>query len=148
MAYLDPMGLSSPAAQGMDDDQSTLRGNRHLRVVGVPILLSLSIFGCGGGDNPVGVTVVMPGSVAFISERDGNDEIYVIDTDGSNQVNLTNNAAHDFGPVWSPDGSKIAFWSERDGNIEIYVMDTDGSNQVNLTNNAAHDLNPVWSLVR
>ncbi len=102
MAYLDPMGFSSPAAQGMDDEQSTLRGNRHLRVVGVPILLSLSIFGCGGGDNPVDMTVVTPGPVAFVSDRDGNFEIYVMDADGSNQVRLTIHPAQDVDPVWSP----------------------------------------------
>ena len=114
----------------------------------VPILLSLSIFGCGGGDNPVDLTVVTPGPVAFVSERDGNDEIYVMDADGSNPVRLTNNAALDLSPVWSPDGSKVAFVSDRNGNPEIYVMDADGSNPVRLTNDAAQDVNPVWSRVR
>ena len=65
------------------------------------ILLSLSIFGCGGGDNPVDVTVVTLERVAFESGRDGNFEIYVMDADGSNQVNLTNNAANTFFPAWS-----------------------------------------------
>ena len=112
------------------------------------ILLSLSIFGCGGGDNPVEVTVVTLERIAFRVEGDGNIEIYVMYADGSNQVNLTNNTAFDSEPAWSPDGSKIAFVSvvsERDGNIEIYVMDADGSNQVNLTNNVASDDNIAWS---
>ena len=48
--------------------------------------------------------------------------------DGSNQTRLTNNAASDFEPAWSPDGSKIAFNSTRDVNNEIYVMDANGAN--------------------
>ena len=59
--------------------------------------------------------------------------------------NLTNNAAADYYPSWSPDGTKIAFGTNRDGNGEIYVMNADGSNLTNLTNNAADDSNPSWS---
>ena len=71
--------------------------------------------------------------IAFRSYRDGNSEIYVMDTDGGNQRNLTNNpGSGDMSPAWSPDGQRIAFNSDRDGNEEIYVMDADGSNQRNL----------------
>jgi len=63
-----------------------------------------------------------------------------MDADGSNQLRLTNNSAKDFGPTWSPDGSKIAFESDRDGNLEIYIMNADGSNQARLTNNPADDI--------
>jgi len=40
--------------------------------------------------------------IAFLSNRDGNVEIYIMDADGSNQVNLTNDSADDWGLVWSP----------------------------------------------
>jgi Tol biopolymer transport system component len=76
---------------------------------------------------------------------DRGGEIYIMDTDGSDPVNLTNNAAGDWYPAWSPDGTRIAFLSSRDGPVEIYVMDADGSNQVNLTNNPAWDAEPAWS---
>jgi Tol biopolymer transport system component len=84
--------------------------------------------------------------IAFTSRRDGNDEIYVMGTNGSNQTNLTNApASADIEPAWSPDGKRIAFASDRDGNTEIYVMDADGGNQTRLTNNTSSDDNPVWS---
>ncbi len=85
------------------------------------------------------------GQIAFVSERDGNREIYVMNVDGSGVTRLTNNPAKDWDPAWSPDGSRIAFHSERDGNPEIYVMNADGSGQRNLSNNAANDYHPTWS---
>ena len=77
--------------------------------------------------------------------RHGNAEIYVMNPDGSNETNLTNNTDHDEYSAWSPDGTEIAFRSDRDGNREIYVMNSDGSNVRRLTNNAARDQDPSWS---
>jgi Tol biopolymer transport system component len=85
------------------------------------------------------------GKIAFVSNRDGNNEIYVMDADGSNQTRLTNNPADDSSPAWSPDGARIVFTSNRDGNLEIYAMNADGSNQTRLTNNSADDVSPDWS---
>ncbi|MDE2822920.1 MAG: hypothetical protein OXK79_05385 [Chloroflexota bacterium] len=83
--------------------------------------------------------------IAFASNRDGNWEIYVMNSDGSNPHNVTNNPGTDSHPSWSPDGSKIAFQSERDGNWEIYVMNSDGSEQVRLTDDRGVDQSPTWS---
>ena len=98
--------------------------------------------------------------IAFTSNRAElrRNEIWVMNADGSNPVRLTVNVklsedgfgpvyGIDFGPVWSPDGTKIAFWSTRDGlaNPEIYVMNADGSNPVRLTINPAEDRDPFWS---
>jgi Tol biopolymer transport system component len=85
------------------------------------------------------------GEILFVSDRDGNNEIYLMNTDGSNQHNLTQNPANDYFPMWSPDGSKIVFASNRDSSNEIYVMDNDGGNLVNLTNHPANDSYPSWS---
>src|SRR4026208_846628 len=82
------------------------------------------------------------GKIAFVSDRDGNQEIYSMNADGSGQVNLTKNPASDFDPSWSPDGTKIAFTSDRDNGWEIYVMNSDGSGVTRITNNPALDWTP------
>ena len=83
--------------------------------------------------------------IAFVSSRDGTDEIYVMDADGRNPVNLTNRPGWDSAADWSPDGEKIVFFSHRGGQSDIYVMDADGANVVNLTNHPAEDRVPAWS---
>ena len=82
--------------------------------------------------------------IAFVSDRDGNLEIYVMNSVGAFPTRITNNAAGDFDPVFSPDGSKIAFTSNRDGNDSIYVMNVDGTNVVRLTNSST-DVQPTFS---
>lgn len=62
----------------------------------------------------------------------GPREIWVMNADGSNRVNLTNHDGDDEGPRWSPDGSKIAFESDRNGEWEIFVMNNDGSDSRRL----------------
>ena len=81
----------------------------------------------------------------FVSDRDGNTEIYAMNPDGSAPTRLTDNDADSWNPVWSPDGQRIAFMSNRDGNVEIYAMNADGSDATRLTNNPAADYAPAWS---
>jgi len=89
---------------------------------------------------------VVPPALAFTTNRDGNDEIYVVDAAGTDVLDLTNNPANEDWPSWSPDGSKIAFHSDRDGNFDVYVMNADGTGPVNLTLNPAwDDVDPLWS---
>ncbi len=69
--------------------------------------------------------------LAFVSQRDGNYEIYTVSPDGTGLVNLTQSPAYDFDPVWSPSGHFIAFTtSEGDG--KLYVMHNDGTGRVEL----------------
>lgn len=91
------------------------------------------------------VPVSAAGRIAFQSNRDGDFEIYIMDDDGGNQQQLTDNTADDQYPVAAADGDRIAFQSERDGNSEIYVMNVDGGGQRRLTNDGANDRLPTWS---
>ena len=84
-------------------------------------------------------------AIAFTSTRDGNCEIYIMGSDGKNQIKLTDNPGNDWHPAWSPDGQWIAFHSNHSGNFEIYVMNADGQNQQNLTNRPTDELLPSWS---
>src|SRR5215203_2362518 len=77
------------------------------------------------------------GLIAFSNDLDGDDEIFKMNPDGSNQKQLTHNSTFDWDPVWSPDGTKVAFSSTRSGGYaEIYTMNSaDGSELQKLTNN-------------
>lgn len=81
------------------------------------------------------------GQIAFVSMRDGNEEIYLMNADGSNPINLTNNLSRDLFPIWSSDGSKIIFLTDRDGDWDYFVMGADGSNPTNVTRDRLHS----WS---
>ena len=74
-----------------------------------------------------------------------NSDIFVMEADGANPINLTNHDALDQAPAWSPDGNRITFSSLRDGNWEIYVMNAEGANLTNLSNHPARDGRPDWS---
>jgi Tol biopolymer transport system component/uncharacterized membrane protein len=82
--------------------------------------------------------------VAFTTNRDGQNEIYLMKADGTNLVNLTNNPADDQYPAWSIDGQSIAFSTNRDGNYEVYVLNVNTLEAHNLTNNPANDTQPNW----
>jgi TolB protein len=83
--------------------------------------------------------------IAFMSARDGNPEIYVINVDGSNLRRLTNHPAGDGTPTWSPNGNQIAFVSDRTGTPQIYLMGADGSGVRRLTTNESWADRPTWS---
>jgi hypothetical protein len=92
--------------------------------------------------------------LAFQSDRHDNWDIFTMRADcdaaatevgdGCDLVQLTDDAADDLLPAWSPDGRSIAFVSTRDGNPEIYVMDSDGGNPRRLTFSPSGDWRPAW----
>ena len=93
-----------------------------------------------GGSAPV-----LPSRLAFLSDRDGDSEIYLINADGTGLVQLTHNSVGDLAAVWSPDSSRLVFGSDRDGDWEVFLMNADGTGIVQLTHNSGQDSSPAWS---
>ena len=85
------------------------------------------------------------GRIAFVADPYGEQEIYVIEADGTNRLRLTNNLFADSEPAWSPDGEHIAFVSEQNDNRDIYIMDANGTNVTQLTDHPYDDYSPTWS---
>ena len=90
--------------------------------------------------------------LAFMSDRDGNFDIYVMNADGTGQTRLTDNPLDDGSPVWAPDGTRIAF-DRRECNASrcvsnILTMDADGTNEAQVTSNSleagAFESRPDW----
>jgi Tol biopolymer transport system component len=108
-------------------------------------IILLALIGCGGGGGDPSPTPtpiptqspnptpppILNGRIVFQSNRDGNDEIYVMDNNGSNQTRLTNNTTSDNFPFVSFDGKKITFTNNSNSNI--YMMDINGDNQTKVT---------------
>ncbi len=119
----------------------------------LPLEFDDSIY--SGGKRLVGVGDVFVGEqprILFVSRRDGDDnEIYVMNADGTGVVRLTDNTVHDNPVAWSPDGTRILFERDRDGgeyerdDLEIHVMNADGTGVVRLTNNSVFDYPVAWS---
>jgi Tol biopolymer transport system component len=83
--------------------------------------------------------------ISFIRYGQSNDEIFIMDADGQNQIRLTENTVPDGGPAFSPDGKRIAFETTRNGGSGIYIMDADGGNQVRLMHSDGHNCCPAFS---
>jgi len=85
--------------------------------------------------------------IAFLDlGGEDNVDIFVLDIDSEERINLTDDPAQDMWPTWSPDGTRIAFVSERDNaQGEIYVVNADGSNLQRLTDNDLKESMLAWS---
>ena len=83
--------------------------------------------------------------IVFASNRNGNWDIYSMDANGNNLLQLTDHPASDEVPAGSPNGRRIAFTSERDGSPDLYVMDSGGNNMIRLTNSKFGEYRASWS---
>jgi Tol biopolymer transport system component len=83
--------------------------------------------------------------IAFVSNRDGNPEIYSMRIDGTDVQRLTDHPAHEHSPSWSPDRRWIAFVSDRGGDEQIHVMRSNGTGVQRLTAGPRPNRSPAWS---
>ena len=84
--------------------------------------------------------------IAYSSNESGNSDIWKMNIDGTNKIQLTTNSAADNAPRWSPDGSRIVFISNRNGYYQMWTMNSDGTNQTLLyTDPGYNHEGPSWS---
>jgi len=110
-------------------------------------MLSTGGYQAAGQEDGEKTTEQLLPKIAFSSERDGNSEIYVMNSDGSDQTRLTDNDAKDWYPFWSPDGEKIVYQSSEteDGPAQLFVMNADGSDAKQITTGPHTHSSPSWS---
>ena len=87
----------------------------------------------------VNASTEKPYNIVYVSDRERNNQIYLMNMDGANDTKLTHDSENYYFPQFSPDGSKILFYSGGVGNDEIFIMENDGTNQLNLTNAPGND---------
>jgi TolB protein len=86
-------------------------------------------FAAGAGSSVMSLAFSPDGKrVAYSSNKSGNADIWVANTDGTDARKITSSPAIDTAPSWSPSGNEIAFTSQRGGTPQIWVMDSDGLN--------------------
>ena len=123
------------------------KGEIGMRVVLIFSLILLVLM-CGGVCRVFAEAPTTP-KILFTSLRDGNREVYMMNPDGSEQVNLTQHRATDLLAVWSPTGEQILFVSDRQGTRarDLYLMDPDGSNIRRVFKKKAKGWrsDPTWS---
>jgi Tol biopolymer transport system component/DNA-binding winged helix-turn-helix (wHTH) protein len=101
--------------------------------------------GPGTGNDYWGFSWTPDDKIVYVSTLSGNQDIWIMNSDGSDQKQLTFDGSSDFDPSVSPDGRYIAFASERSGNTKIWRMDIDGGNLKQLTTGGASDFLPNYS---
>lgn len=113
----------------------------------IPLAVAAIVLGLASnaGERAVATSPGAAGKIAFGSDRGGNQDVYVMNANGSGVQRLTDHAAPDSQPKWSPDGTQIAFTSLRDGDAEVYIMNADGSAERRITNSAGNNASPTWS---
>jgi dipeptidyl aminopeptidase/acylaminoacyl peptidase len=112
-------------------------------------MVNIRLVSCDSDDIPENTNEIdFEGVIAFISGRDGNNEIYLMNTDGSNRIQITDNDVPDVLPKWSPDGNTIVFSSsDSQGTEGIFLIDADGTNRRVLVQTTYGDNDDEVSIV-
>ena len=83
--------------------------------------------------------------IAFLSDRTGDCDVHLVNADGSGEEPLTDNAAIDLRPDWSPTGQHLAFASKQDGDFDIYIVDVATGQQRAVLDTETDEKGPTWS---
>ena len=97
------------------------------------------------GLNLGGVMSPAGGTIALTLSKDGNSEIYTIDTSGNVKARLTNSASIDGSPSFSPGGNQLAFVSNRNGGPQVFRMSSSGGGAKRVTTKGDYNQTPDWS---
>lgn len=150
------VGYSEPTRSGTLSERQRSPSKLVWGGIGVALVLALVLVGLyllltGHRSTVPTLPAGAEESIAFTSERDGNAEIYVMNSDGSGQMNLTNSPVDDYYPAWSPDGTQISFHSyalgpTAEGRVaQIYLIDL-STNQMRLVDTGIDDAKfAAWS---
>ena len=84
--------------------------------------------------------------IAFVSNRGGSPQIYIMNSDGTGQERITyNDSSYNSSPAWAPDGAKIAFTSIVGGERQVFIMNADGSGERQVTSTPYSTGHPAWT---
>ncbi len=141
LAYV---GTSDSTTEGVSEI-NTLQsdGSNHAVLLSEPMLV------IGLESSPDGKQIAFwgcPGSLANDCTPGEDLDVWVVNWDGSNLSNLTEeSAANDSHPEWSPDSQQLIFDSDRSGNPQLYIMNADGSTPRAITDVSGQNTEPKWS---
>jgi TolB protein len=84
-------------------------------------------------------------NIAFVTQENGTDDIWVIQADGTGQKSLVRNDWEwEKHPSWSPDSRRLTFMSNREGTMAVWIMDAQGQGAINISNVPWKEYDPIW----
>ncbi len=108
-------------------------------------MVALTILGCGqdtATPSPPARSITDRHEIAFISDRNGTSQLYVVEADGANPVRVTNDTIHQLAPRWAPDGRRLAYLTRTLRRIsmansyfigDLFLIDAASNSAVNVT---------------
>lgn len=127
---------------------SSLRPTRPARLLALAAIVGFAVPISGAAVSAAAEPADIGGTIAFVSDRTGNDEVYLLDPETGAVRQLTDSPGFDRAPGWSPDGSSIVFNSRREPHADrpqIYVLDVATGVQTRVTDSPLEEQRATWS---
>jgi TolB protein len=90
------------------------------------------------------MVLILLSRLTFNTDRDGNQEIYIMDASGNDLVNVTNTPYIEGLADWSPDGMRLVLYSEQKKDKDVYILDLATGQWTNITNSPYSDEYCAW----